>query len=417
MSALWRKAVVLLLACSLARGAQAQDASLRERAEASFRAGAAAYAAGEYLAAIQALEAAYELTPLPAIAFSLAQAERRHYFVAHEPAHLERAIALFRSYIGQVPSGGRRADAVDALLQLEPLASATGADAGARGAAQVKTTATRLLISCDAPGAQISLDASDAVAAPLIREVSPGKHQARVEAEGFFPAERELVAVEGELILGEVRLQERPSSLQLATPDDAEVYVDGSFVAQGGARVELALPAGAHRLAVGAKGRRTEYRSLQLARGETHTLRVELPRTPQRVSAIALFGVASAALATGVVLGGVAIHHERAAQDFLAERERDNVSSSALAAYQDDASARDLYRTLAITGLASSAALFATALLLYELDRPNPRDVQRDARSLSPPSPREAARRASPSLTLAPWLGRGVLGAAFAHAF
>src|SRR6476469_3016727 len=70
-----------------------------ERAKASFKAGANAYAAGDYLAAIQALEAAYEISPLPAIAFSLAQAERKQYFVNEERAHLERAIALFRRYL------------------------------------------------------------------------------------------------------------------------------------------------------------------------------------------------------------------------------------------------------------------------------------------------------------------------------
>ena len=58
-----------------------------DRAKESFKAGATAYAAGDYLAAIQALDAAYQLTPLPAIAFSLAQAHRRQYFVDHEREH------------------------------------------------------------------------------------------------------------------------------------------------------------------------------------------------------------------------------------------------------------------------------------------------------------------------------------------
>src|SRR3954469_15887621 len=98
--------------------ALAADSDL-DRAKESFKAGAAAYAAGDYLAAIQALEAAYQLTPLPAIAFSLAQAERRQYFVDRSFAHLERAVTLFRRYIELSPSGSRRADALDALSQLE----------------------------------------------------------------------------------------------------------------------------------------------------------------------------------------------------------------------------------------------------------------------------------------------------------
>src|SRR5688572_32382194 len=103
----------LLLVISLQpMTAAAQSPRDLERAKASFRAGATAYAAGEYLAAIQALDAAYALTPVPAIAFSLAQAERRQYFVTHERQHLDRAVKLFRRYVEQVPTAGRRADAL-----------------------------------------------------------------------------------------------------------------------------------------------------------------------------------------------------------------------------------------------------------------------------------------------------------------
>ena len=90
----------------------AEPASDVERAKESFRAGATAYAAGDYLAAIQALDAAYQLTPLPAIAFSLGQAERRQYFVDHASDHLRRAISLFHRYVELSPTGSRRADAL-----------------------------------------------------------------------------------------------------------------------------------------------------------------------------------------------------------------------------------------------------------------------------------------------------------------
>jgi hypothetical protein len=411
-------ALLLLLGSLLAPATRAQDVSVRERAEASFRAGAAAYTAGDFLAAIQALEAAYELTPLPAIAFSLAQAQRHHYFVAHEPERLERAIALYRQYVQDVSSGGRRADAVDALAQLEPMQAASGALSAASSAPPHTANATRLLISSQAPGARIALDTTPAVDSPLIREVEPGKHVAHVDAEGFFPVDRELMAVQGELVLGEVPLRERPSSLLLDTPRDAEVYIDGNFVAQGGAQVKLELAAGTHRLAVGAKGGRTEYRSLSLVRGKRHTLRITLARTPQRRAARGLFVAGGAVLATGIVLGGIAIREENRAQDFLAQREQGNVSSAALASYQEHVDSRDLYRTLAISSVSAAAGLFVTALLLRELDRPSARDIQRDARSVAPSSPREAARSsATPPLAVAPWLHKGLLGAAFKATF
>jgi hypothetical protein len=173
-------------------GTASAQADAVERAKTSFKAGATAYAAGEYLAAIQALDAAYALTPIPAIAFSLAQAERRQYFVAHERAHLDRAVMLFRRYVDQVPSGGRRADALDALSQLEPLAAtlpSSGTPAAPAESNDVRRT--RLMITSEAPGASISIDGGPPAPSPLIREVSPGKHQVEVTAEGFYPDRRE----------------------------------------------------------------------------------------------------------------------------------------------------------------------------------------------------------------------------------
>ena len=139
-----RLGLALLLTTLWSGRAMAQDAAEVERAKESFKAGAAAYAAGEYLAAIQALDAAYTLTPLPAIAFSLAQAERKQYFVEHQREHLERAILLFRRYVEQVPSGGRRADALEALSQLEPLSLA---QAAANKAAATPANSELLMIS------------------------------------------------------------------------------------------------------------------------------------------------------------------------------------------------------------------------------------------------------------------------------
>jgi tetratricopeptide (TPR) repeat protein len=141
-------AVVGLLHISATALAQSDEV---ERAKASFKAGATAYAAGEYLAAIQALDAAYALTPIPAIAFSLAQAERRQYFVAHEREHLERAVLLFRRYVEQVPTGGRRADALDALSQLEPLAALPPSGPATPTATDVDAIRrTRLMITSEA---------------------------------------------------------------------------------------------------------------------------------------------------------------------------------------------------------------------------------------------------------------------------
>jgi hypothetical protein len=409
--------LLVLLTCAgfFTRGAQAQEAPVRERAEASFKAGAAAYAAGEYLAAIQALDAAYALTPLPAIAFSLAQAERRHYFVAHELSHLERALTLFRSYVTQVQSGGRRADALDALSQLEPLAALANAHGlAAADKTEAATQPTRLMITCEAEGARIALDGAEAGPSPLIREVEPGKHVAVVEAEGFFPARRELIALRGALILGEVALSAQPSTLSVEAPADADVYVDGSFVGQGAVRVQQS--AGEHRLAVSAKGARVIYQTVMLERGRTHVSHVTLARTTQRKAAIGLFIAGGLVLAAGVVVGGLAIHYEDEAQAFLHERARGNVSARQLANYHENVDSRDLHRKLGGAGVGGAATLFVAALLMRELDRPSAQDIQRDARSLASERA-QPAKRTSWLPGVNPWLSKSSIGLALSQRF
>jgi len=274
-----RTARCLPLLVFLSFSAGAEELPL-ERAKESFKAGATAYAAGDYLAAIQALDAAYELTPLPAIAFSLAQAERRQYFVDREREHLDRAISLFRAYVDRLPSGGRRADALDALSQLEPLAMALGrAEPSRKPKSEDTPRRTRLMVASPSSLARVSLDGGPAVASPLIREVAPGQHRAHVEADGFFAADREVIAVAGELIMTEVPLVERPSTLTLWTRKNAELYVDGAFIGSGGARVTVQLPSGTHRLAVAENGYRVARRTLVLERGETVAVRVPLEPT------------------------------------------------------------------------------------------------------------------------------------------
>jgi hypothetical protein len=402
-----RWGLLALLAC-LPVIAVAQPSADLERAKESFKAGATAYGAGEYLAAIQAFEAAYALTPLPPIAFSLAQAERRQYFAGHERAHLDRAIALFRRYVEQVPSGGRRADALDALSQLEPLGAARTGESSAVSESAARPT--RLMITSDAPGALLALDQDPPAPSPLIREVEPGAHRVTASAPGFFPADRALTAVAGELVPMAVALRERPSLLTVSAPPDAELYLDGAFAGRGGDGLHLQLASGPHRLVVARKGHRVHSQALTLERGETQSLRVDLQPTTQRRAARRLLIASGVALGAGAVLGGLALHAESNAKDFLARRERGNVSAGDLHQYDEDVTARGRYRTAAAVAGGLAVALATTGLFLHELDNPEAQELYRAARPSPderPPAPESAARL---RLQFAPLVYAGVLG-------
>ena len=368
--------LLALLALSFpARAQVAAEASAGdvERAKESFRIGAAAYAAGEYLAAIAALDSAYAIAPLPAIAFSLAQAERRQYFVDRQPEHLVRSLALFRRYLEQVPSGGRRADAIDALAQLEPLAARPPS---ALPSTEARAASTRLLVIAEAAGARVWIDGVE-LTGGMIREVAPGKHRVAVRAPGYHDAEREVVAVVGELIPVSMVLAEKPGTLEVSAPAAAEIYVDGAFASLGGSRVPLQVSSGSHRVSVSLNGYRMASRKVQVPRGGREQARFELEPTAQRITSNVLLIGGGVALGTGTFLGLLAVQSEDAAQDFIARRERENVSVAELVRYRADVARRDRYRLMAGASFAASLGLLVTGLFLHELDEPRAEELNR----------------------------------------
>ncbi|MEO6575926.1 MAG: hypothetical protein ABIP89_18885, partial [Polyangiaceae bacterium] len=147
-----RVIVTALLAASLsfAGTSAAQDI---EHAKRLFSAGAAAYASGQFSAAIQAFEEANKIIPKPAIVFSIAQAHKRQYAIDRNPEHLRAAIQNYRAYIEQVPQGGRRADAAQSLGELEQMETRpTAPDATKVQAAPLKEPA-RIMVMTQAEGA------------------------------------------------------------------------------------------------------------------------------------------------------------------------------------------------------------------------------------------------------------------------
>lgn len=367
-----RRLSLLALFAALVLGSApclAQNESDLERAKASFKAGANAYAAGDYLAAIQGLETAYALTPLPAIAFSLAQAERKQYGIKKEREHLERALTLYRRYLEQEPEGARKNDALLAIAELKAqLGNLAPSDAPAKPQARP----TRLMIVSDTPGARITLDGGALASSPLIREVLPGRHRAHVEAPGYYDAERDVVALSGELILSELRLAARPTSLYVWAPVGSSIYVDGVYVGEGGELASVPLAAGGHQLIVAQKGRRVVHRDIRMRRGQSHTEYITLEPTTQRRLSEYLFMGGGLALGAGVVLSAFAVQSENRAENFLALRNQRRVAiPSQLVAYNAQIVQRTRYRTAASIGIASSLGFFITGLFLHELDQPS----------------------------------------------
>ena len=202
------RALVVVLPLSLAfalvpTAARAQPVVAQEaqssvdQAKMYFSAGAQAFSAGQFEAAVQAFDEAYRLSPRLAILFSMAQAERRQFYADKRPdaqkrGIMQRAVVHYHQYLDKEPKSGRRAEAAQALAELEPLLAKLGTEpAGAAAAPMAEVTVqTRVMVSSQTKGAIGFIDGVRASDFPLIEEVTPGKHRVRVSAEGYFSVER-----------------------------------------------------------------------------------------------------------------------------------------------------------------------------------------------------------------------------------
>lgn len=366
--------------CVFALGVQlaaAQQPSARDLAQAKsyFNAGAAAYEMGDYAAAIQALDAAYRITPLPAVAFSLAQAERRQYFVSRERSHLERAIELFRVYLRAVETGGRRADATDALAQLEPLAALGAGDADAAEASDARER-TRLMISSPVTDALVSLDGGPSVGVPFIARVTPGPHRVVVSAKGHFPTERSVDAVEGELIPVEIALREQPASVSVRAAPECDLHIDGAFMGRVSRPRRIELPRGRHVLTLSRSGFDVSRQNATLEPGETRVIAVDLEPTAQRTAAVAMFIVSGGALLAGSAWTGLAVDRENAARAIERERAAGNITVEQLHDYDQAKERRDRWRGFAVASFAISLGAAVTGFFLYLFDEPDLREPE-----------------------------------------
>lgn len=337
-----------------------------------FDAGRQAYDRGQFAAAIAAFEEALRLSPRPSVIFSTAQAWRRQYVVDRDPKSLRRAVDLYRQYLGAVSEGGRRADAVQHLGDLEPLLLRVESVNAAAAPVSAAPDPTQLMVTSQTPGARASLDAAPLAEMPLIATVAPGRHRIRVEAPGHFPADTEGVAVESRLVVVPVSLREAPARVAIQAPPDTLVHVDGLPVAETPLPGPLELPAGTHHLALGHNGYEMDARTLVLEPGGLVPFDAELRATTQRKTAWGVFGTAGALIVGAGVFGALALVRENEAQDILSRRDDagENLSAADVRDYGEARDARDQWRATTLGLGAGAAALLLLGAGLYFFDTP-----------------------------------------------
>jgi PEGA domain len=409
-----RRGFEALVAGALLAAAPAWAEDATQQAKTLFYAGAQAYEAGQYQAAIQAFTEAYKLSPRPGILFSMAQAHKKQYALDRRPAEAREAVRLYREYVAKVEQGGRRADAAQALSELEPIVDKLGGETAAPPPAERKSP-TRLMVSVQAKEATIALDGGKPVGAPFVGEVKPGKHSVKVTAAGYFPEEREVQAAEGGVVAVDVQMREQPGLLTVVARAGADVTIDGRIAASTPMWRPIEVPAGRHFVAVTKRGYKGYSDDLDISRGEARTVTAPLEVTGQRVAAYALFGVAAAGAITGGILAVVSVHEQGQAQSIDTTRTTaGGLTDAQLTQYNGFVSSRNAFRTAAGVALAGAFVVGATGVVLVLADQPvvGPA-VHRDEPKPATPAPSERPLEVS----AAPLVGPGLYGASLVGRF
>lgn len=318
-----------------------------------FDAGAKAYAAGLFADAVIAFREAHALAPdRPTVLFSLAQAERRQYTVKQDPVMLEAAIGHFRKYLEIVPEGGRRADVVIALGELEALRAGTETPAK-KGA--------RVFITTETPAASIFIDGKKRDQIPVIEEAPPGKHEIKIEAPGFITETREIIAVEGTIFPLEINLKEKPSFLVIKAPKGATLSVDGLVYGEAPLGAPLEVPSGTHQVLVTQRGYFPYEEKIAIERAWTSSLNVQLNPTNQRRASYFMFGTSMTGFALGAGLLIASIAKDSEAAEIYKMTESSNISRGLLISYRSALGTRDdlilatVFTDIAAVGLGVAA--------------------------------------------------------------
>jgi len=369
-----RALILALIALGLLRAPATAD-DQRDTAERYFRTGERLFGAGEFVAAAGSFEDAFAIMPLPAIAFSAAQAYRLAWIGKQNPAHLQRAAELYRRYLEDAPKGPRVVDASAALGELEAVLRGQG---GA-GAGPAAVRATGVAITSSIAAVEVALDGGEAAPLPIVRDLAAGKHALVASAPGYAGTSMEFQVVDGVVVPVEVDLAPLPALVTIVAEAGSEIAVDGRTVGRA-PLPPLPLAAGRHHVAVSRRGRVGFGQDLDVARGQVVALRARQSSTRQRRAARwTLLGAGVLAVGTGVATTA-ALLADRDASDLAAQQASVGLTLDERARYEALRGQRDDRRAVGLGLGGAAVAVGVTGALLFWLDR----DVAERAPTIAP---------------------------------
>lgn len=344
-----------------------------------FEAGAKAFDAGDFETAIQAFTQAYKIVPRDNLVFSIAQAHRRQYVATGGDAHAKAAIDFYRRYLAAVPTGGRRAEAVKALEDLESRVKTAPEPGKGEEPTPSAPTAdkTRIFINSRTPDAVFTVDGGEPIPVARSVEVEAGSHAIHVTAPGHVAEDITVVAREGELVPQSVDLRAQPARLTITADSGSSVYVDGRFVGEAPLPDALQLAPGRHYVSLSLRGHQSDAAELVVAAGERKQLVGDLPTTNQRDVAYGFLVTSGAFLTASAVFFTVSASRHQDAEDIYNKHLKQTILRSDVVEYEHIVSQRDRF---AIAGGSTGVLGIIVGLVgagLYVFDDVAPLSVPR----------------------------------------
>jgi hypothetical protein len=204
-----RAAVAAEIAQAEEHPAPPNDAPAKARAQALLREGTNAYGRGDYAAALEKFNAAYQIFPSPKLWFNIGQANRD----LGRPVDAVAAFDRFLREAGDAPP--------------ETLAEAR------RSSAELKTKLGQITVASAIDGAEVTVDGKPAGSTPLGERIwtTPGHHQVAVQHAGYSPTIEDVTVTPGETTTVNVEL--RGIDLHAQNPDGSGAQVDRAVIAEG----------------------------------------------------------------------------------------------------------------------------------------------------------------------------------------
>ncbi len=372
--------IMIFLTISLVTPTSAQ-ADNRADAERLFRAGEQAFNASQYIEAAQAFERAYEKLALPSIAFSMAQAYRLQYFVDKDARWLKRAVQLYRQYISTLKTGGRRADAVANLAELEPILGRI--EARGKVEAVVVEQKTKLLVTSQVE-AQVSIDGGELQPLPLAKELPAGKYKIVVQAEGYFPFREDREVFEGQFRVVEVVLKPKPAVVAIQAESGAAISIDGRPVGATPLK-PVEVSEGRHFMTISRRGRLAYSREFVAKRGEAISIEASLAMSGQRKAALVTMGGSGLLFLVGGGFALAALRADTDASDILKQADQGGgLTPSQLGSYEEARTHRNDRLTTVYGVLGAATVTTVVGVLLFYMDSPEPESPEPGSLTLLP---------------------------------